>query len=832
VLTPLSWLKDFTPLETDPTDPEGLSALREVLDSLGLVVESLERVGAGLDGVVLARVLEIREIPGADRIRQVVADRGDGTPLEIVCGATNYVLGDVVPLAPVGVELPGGMRIERRKMRGVDSNGMLCSGRELGLSEDAAGLMILASPGEGELPAGMELGRALADHLGIVPDAVFDIAVEPNRPDCLSIVGIARDLAAKLRLPFFVPEPVVEASGPPAGELASLASVGPPGCDLLVAKVLTGVTPTPSPPLVQRRLTLSGVRPINSVVDASNYVMVELGQPTHPYDLDRLGGSGIAVRYARPGETLVTLDGTEHRLGLGTGPTGEVSEVEELVITDALDELVGLAGVMGGATSGIEASTGRVLLEVAHFDSVLVGRAAARHGLRTEASLRFWRGTDPDGAARAADRFAELVVDAARDAGVALPVVAPGPLVEDQRTGPRPRITLRTARLNALLGTELGAPEIAGYLAPIGFRSEPDGEDLVVTVPSFRPDTSREVDLIEEVARHHGYRAIARTERRSPSVGRRSERQEFRRRVHGLLSGVDADEAWTSSIVAPELEATVGPAGDPVELLNPVVAGETVLRTRLLGGLLGALRHNESHRNGEIRLFEVGHVFSAAGADERPQEREEAGVLLAAPGDDALVAAGVLARITEGLGIARDAYVLDEGPDAAAPGLRGLHPSRRSLVFDRRGDPRRRRLVGALGEVDPEVVAALGLQARRIGWIALDLDALFALARRSIRARPVSRFPSADVDLAFVVEEGTPAAEVRQTLVRAGGELAESVELVDVYRGPSVPEGTRSLTFRVRFCAPDRTLEVDELTAARSACVALVEERLPARLRS
>ena len=555
MLTPLSWLTDFTPIETRPSDLEGLARLRAVLDSLGLVVESVERIGAGLEGVVLARVLEIREIPGADRIRQVVADRGDGSPLEIVCGATNYELGDVVPLAPVGVELPGGMRIERRRMRGVESNGMLCSGRELGLSEDAAGLMILTSPGpDGELPKGMQLGSPLTEYLGLESDAVFDIAVEPNRPDCLSISGIARDLAAKLRLPFLIPDPVVISSGPPAGELASAQSREPSGCDLLVASVLTGVVEVPSPPLVQRRLTLSGMRPINAVVDASNYVMLELGQPTHPYDLDRLGGKGITVRLARRGEVLVTLDGEEHRLGVATDALGRESAVDELVITDAEDHVVGLAGVMGGATSGIDATTSRVLLEVAHFDSVLVGRAAARHGLRTEASLRFWRGTDPDGAPRAAARFCELVTHAAREAGVGVPSAAPGLLVEDHRAQSARRITLRPARLNALLGTTLSAEEIAGYLAPIGFAATPGRDGLVVEVPSFRPDASREVDLVEEVARHHGYSEIERTERRSPSVGRRSTRQDFRRRLRELLCGLGADEAWTSSIVAPDLE--------------------------------------------------------------------------------------------------------------------------------------------------------------------------------------------------------------------------------------------------------------------------------------
>jgi phenylalanyl-tRNA synthetase beta chain len=316
VRAPLSWLREFTPLECDPADAVSVRALREQLDALGLVVDSVELVGVGLTGVVLAQVLEIAAIEGADRIRRVVVDAG-GEQREIVCGAKNFAPGDVVPLATIGARLPNGMEIARRKMRGITSEGMLCSGSELHLDDGVDGLLILASGTPGVVPEGIELGRALAEHLGIDADVVFDLEVEANRPDCLCISGIARDLAAALKLPFEIPATELAAQGSVASELASVRTEASDLCPRIVAKVLTGVVPVESPTLVQSRLRLAGMRPINSVVDASNYVMLELGQPTHPYDLDRLGANAIAVRRARAGERLVTLDGAEQLLGVG-----------------------------------------------------------------------------------------------------------------------------------------------------------------------------------------------------------------------------------------------------------------------------------------------------------------------------------------------------------------------------------------------------------------------------------------------------------------------------------------------------------------------------------
>ncbi len=523
---PLSWLRDFAPLVGDPA---GLSA---TLDDLGLVVEEVEVVGEGLDDVVVARVESVAAIEGADKIRLVTVDDGGGSPIEVVCGASNFEIGDLVPLAPVGATLPGGFQIGRRKLKGVTSNGMLCSGRELKLSEDHEGILRLNHV------EGAAVGQPLATALGIDVDVVFDITVEANRPDAWSIAGVARDLAARLGVLFAIPEisalgptretadasadptvpadpadpegrPAAPPSVPPVGSLASVRVDDLELCPRFTARVITGVEVGPSPKWLAHRLTLAGMRPINNVVDASNYVMLEAGQPTHPYDLDRLGGHGLVIRHAQPGETITTLDGVERTLGRpgpGLGDTGE-----DCLICDADGTPVAIGGVMGGASSEIDATTSRVLLEAAYFAPMAIARTSKRLKLRTEASARFERGCDPAGIDRAVERFSELL---ALTGGEAMEVSAgvidvkgdvPTPL--SSPSGPR--------RVNALLGTAFISSDIAQLLVPLGIAAQPlDGPGdtpLLVTVPTYRPDVRPapmgEADIAEEVARTYGYAA-------------------------------------------------------------------------------------------------------------------------------------------------------------------------------------------------------------------------------------------------------------------------------------------------------------------------------------
>jgi phenylalanyl-tRNA synthetase beta chain len=815
---PLSWLRDFAPFTGDPAD------LAAALDDLGLVVEGIERVGEGLGDVVVARVEEIAAIEGADRIRLVTVEAGDG-PLDIVCGAMNFAVGDLVPLAPVGAVLPGGFEIARRTLKGVTSNGMLCSGRELSLGDDHEGLLLLTSV-EGARP-----GLGVAELLGVERDVVFDITVEGNRPDAWSMAGVARDLAARLGLPFSPPSPAAgEPSGAPAAELATLVVEDPDLCPRITARVLTEVVVGPSPRWLARRLVMAGMRSINNVVDASNYVMLELGQPTHPYDLDRLAGAGLRVRRARHGETVVTLDGATRTLGVagrGLGDTGE-----DCLICDAEGTPVGIGGIMGGESSEIGPDTTRVLLEAAYFAPMAVARTSKRLGLRTEASARFERGCDPWGIDRAAERFCELV--GARLAPGALDVrgEVPGPL----------RLVVPVGRVNAVLGTGFDAEAVASLIEPIGFGCEPAGSEVAVTVPTDRPDVRPAPhgvdDVIEEVARVFGYSRLPRRQPSWPEPGGLNARQRERRRAREVLCGLGATEAWTPTFLSAADHARMGLSGPAVAVANPLVAEEPVLRRSMLPGLLRALAHNADRRQVDVALFEVGTVFShpdEAGREVRrsgaggsaaavlPGERELLTAVLAAGHDDAASAVAAW-RVLAGTLRLDGVRLVD-----AAGGVPGLHPTRSARLVPPSG-----RVLGSVGEVDPEVVAGFGLGARRVGWLEIDLGLLgdpAVVGRLPEAARPVSRYPSSDVDVALVVADDVPADAVEAVLAEAGGELLEQVELFDVFRGGSIGEGRRSLAFRLRFCAADRTLTDAEVGELRLACIEAAQAAVGAVLR-
>jgi phenylalanyl-tRNA synthetase beta chain len=833
VLAPLSWLRDFAPF------PDDTAALTAALDDLGLVVEGVERVGEGLDSVVVARIDEISAIEGADKVRRVLVNAGPEHPVvEIVCGATNFALGDRVPLAHVGAVLPGGFEIAARKMRGVSSNGMLCSGNELGLTEDAKGLLIL----DGDSPA--EPGTPITAALGIGPDTIFDITVEGNRPDAWSIAGIARDLANRLGLPFTMPEPHAPASsGEATGSVASAVVEAADLCPRLTVTVLRHVEVRPSPDWVARRLTLAGMRPINNVVDASNYVMLERGQPTHPYDLSRLPGPGLLVRRATVGETLETLDGTTRTLGRpgpGLGDTGE-----DCLICDAEGTPVGIAGIMGGASSEISDGTTDILFEAAAFLPMAIARSSKRLGLRTEASARFEKGCDPWAIDGAITRFCELLAETCPGLSVADALLDVRGDLPDALI-----IAVPVARVQRQVGLPLTTADITRLIEPLGFacQIDADGEVLSVTVPTHRPDIRPAPfgidDVIEEVARTFGYSNVPRHTPTWPQPGHLNELQRSRRAAKEVLCGLGASEGWTNTFQSEATQAKVGLTGLAVQVTNPLDADEPLLRRSLMPGLLGALAYNASRRQGAVRLFEVGVVFShpdqgsprvveRAGAGGRetallPGERELLSAVFAEEDDDARTA-------TVAWYVLADRFRLT-GVHLKVTGepVPGLHPTRSSqLVVGGR-------IIGTVGEIDPDVALGYDLRqgagstARRIGWLEIDLGLLFdetVVPRRDLVAAAVSRFPSSDIDLALVVEDGHPADVVAEVLRSAAGELLESVSLFDVYRGTGVPEGWRSLAYRLRFCATDHTLTDTEVGTVRQACIDRVAQEVGAVLR-
>ncbi|HVF13542.1 MAG TPA: phenylalanine--tRNA ligase subunit beta [Acidimicrobiales bacterium] len=792
---PLSWLRDFAPFGDDVDELAGS------LSGLGLVVEGLERVGEGLEGVVVARVVATAVHPDADKVQLVEVDTGDGATSQIVCGAFNFGPGDLVPLATIGARLPNGMEIGRRKVRGQWSEGMLCSPTELGLADDHSGIMVVEA-------AGAEPGMALADALGIRPDAVFDLDITPNRPDALSVAGVARDLAAHHRLPFAIPEPSPLA----ADDGRAQATVVVEAVDLsarFTGTVISGVTVGPSPAWLAGRLTMAGMRPISNVVDVSNHVMLELGQPNHAYDLDRLPGRGLLVRRGRPGETLVTLDEV-------TRPVGP----DDCLICDAEGTPVGVGGIMGGASSEISRATTTVFLESAWFRPEAIARTSKRLGLRSEASVRFERGVDPEGVHRAAARFRDLLtgITGAEVVGGIVDATDPDHLPR------RVTVPVRTARVNAILGTDLSSDQVRDYLFPIGFTSDPAPAatgTFDVTIPTWRPDSEREIDVVEEVARHHGYSRIERTRPPVATVGRLDAHQRDRRLVADILVGAGLSEAWAMSFLAPDDLARAGLPTEAIELENPLAAEESILRPSLLPGLLKALVTNTAHRRPHVSLFEIGHVFlPPAPGDRLPPEPEHLAVVLA--GRDATDAVRTWRALAEGLRLAPVRLRATSPP--------GLHPTRTAELVA--GDPAVGELVvGTVGEVDPGVLATHQLDGP-VGWIQADLGLLLDDApRRPSTYRPISRYPSADIDLALVVDDAVPAGDVERTLRTAAGDLLEDVALFDVYRGDGVGAGGRSLAYHLRFSALDHTLTEDELAGVRRRCIEAVESQCGGRLR-
>ena len=790
----LSWLREFAPLEGTSDE------IAEQLTDLGLPVEEQFEMGAHLDGVVVAKVLEVRPHPDADKIRLVDVDAGDGMPLQICCGAGNFAAGDLVPLATVGTVMPNGMEIAARKMRGQESNGMLCSARELELGDDHEGLLIL--------PVDLVPGTGLREALDLRQDTVYDLDVLPNRPDALCMLGVARDLAARQGVPLLVPD--VVPSVVPGGPEVAVDLIDPELCGQFLVRVVSGLQLGPSPRWMAQRLVAAGMRPINNVVDVSNYVMLELGQPNHTYDLAKVPGGALKVRSAREGETLVTLDGVERTLTAADG-----------VITGADDVAVGLAGVMGGASTEISETTVDVAVELAWWDPERIAATAARLNLHSEASLRFKRGVDPAVARLAADRICSLLAEVA------------GATVHDVETfeqGNLPvpaTVAVRPDRVNAVLGTALSSDEIVGLLEPMGFECSPGADALSVQVPTWRPDTTIEIDVAEEVARQFGFSRIVKTVPGSPHTGELSVRQHARRRVRRALEGAGLSEAMPLPFLAPgDLERCGLPAGGLV-IANPLAAEESVLRTSLRPGLLGAVAHNARHRISGVRLFEVGRTFEvgAGGVLTDVDVSARAGTVLSGEAEHLGVAlAGLEAPAAVELleVVLAAAQVGPLGLRAAS--VPGLHPSR-SAVVEVAGVE-----VGEVGEVDPEVLAALGIE-ERVAWLDLDLSVLLSLPTLDRLARPVSRFPSSDFDLAFVLDEQTPAAVVHATIAGAGGELLQRCDLFDVFRSGSLGEGRRSLAFRLRLQALDRTLTDDEVAGVRTTVIDAVVSTHGAELR-
>ncbi|MFE9806982.1 phenylalanine--tRNA ligase subunit beta [Streptomyces sp. NPDC005227] len=829
---PLSWLREYVDLPATETGRD----VQAKLISAGLEVESVEQLGADLKGpLVVGQVLTIEELTEFKKpIRfctvAVGTANGTGEPQEIVCGARNFAVGDKVVVVLPGAVLPGNFAIAARKTYGKTSHGMICSGDELGMGDDGSGGIIV-------LPPEAEVGTDAIELLQLV-DEVLDIAVTPDRGYALSMRGVARETAIAYGLPLRDPA-LLDVPGPNAFGYPVRVS-DPMGCDRFTARTVTGLDPDAHSPIwLRRRLQKAGMRPISLAVDITNYVMLELGQPLHAYDRSRVQGT-IGVRRAEQGEKLTTLDGVKRTLN-----------AEDLVITDDRGP-IGLAGVMGGANTEIddtEGTTTEVVVEAAHFDAISIARTARRHKLASEASKRFERGVDPQAASAAAQRTVDLLVLLAggtADAGVTEVITPSAPH----------SITIPANHPDKVAGVDYGRETVVRRLQQVG--CDVYGQDeLIVTVPSWRPDLTDPNDLAEEVIRLEGYENLPSTLPKPPAGLGLTDRQRLHRRAGRALAGAGYVETPNYPFMGEQVLDQFGLAGDDpnrkvVKLVNPLSDEEPALRTTLLPGLLQALRRNDGRGSHDLALFETGLVFHpraelrVAGrlpVDRRPTDEEiasltaalpvqprHAAVVLAGareqagwwgkgrPADwaDAIEAARVLAREAGTELLVRSGQY---GP---------WHPGRcaeLAVVVDGT-----QRVIGHAGELHPRVLKALGLPARTCA-MELDLDTLEEASSGHPKGPKISTFPVATQDVALVVDKAVPHADVEAALREGAGELLESIRLFDEYESEQLGGDRKSLAYALRFRADDRTLTVDEASAARDAAVALAAERTGAVLR-
>jgi phenylalanyl-tRNA synthetase beta chain len=792
---PLSWIRDFTPVEAPADD------IVAALNQLGLEVEAVEEPGRDVAGVVAARVLGVEPHPNADKLTVVDVDYGSGST-RVVCGARNVAAGDVVPYAPPGARLPGIGVLERRKIRGFASDGMLLAPDELGLGDDHEGIVHLDDNTE----AGDDVRRVLA-----LDDVIFDLAITPNRPDAMCIVGVARELAAHFGLPLQVPEPHAP-TDPTVRSDITVRIEAPDRCPRYLARVAE-VTMAPSPSWLAQRLVKAGMRPISNVVDVTNYILLERNQPLHAFDLDRLGGRGILVRLAKRGERITTLDGVDRPL-----------EPDDLLICDAESTPQAIAGIMGGGTSELSDATKVILLEAAYFERMRIARSSKRLKLRSESSARFERGIDPNAVAEHAERAMELFAE------VAGARVTPEVVDEYPRPIEGARIRVRTSKVNRVLATRLSDTEILDALRPLGIEVGGSGDDIAAIAPTYRPDLEREIDIIEEVARRVGFASIGRAVARPlEQVGGLTHRQRERRVVADALVGAGLAEAVTIPLVATaDLERAGAPVDRLVEAANPLRAEESVLRTRILPGLLRAAAYNRAHGLADVGLFELGRVFLA------PRSRRA--LLPEEPLHLAVVLAGAVRRSPvepdrsvdpyDGVDVLRQVFEALEIADGRTEAATrpGFAPERAAAVIVDGTE------IGAVGEVAPAVLDALELAPPVVG-LEIDLDQLLDARRRDRAFRPPSPYPPSSIDLAFVVAEDVAAGTVATTLRDAAGDLLEALRLFDVFRADILGPDRKSLAFALRFRAPNRTLTDDEVGEIRQRCIDAVARAHRAELR-
>ena len=795
------WLQEFVDFDFSPDE------LSHRLTMVGLEVDAMEAIGAGLESVIVARLNAVKAHPDADRLTVCDVDTGSET-VQVVCGATNHKDGDLVALARPGTTLPGDFKIKKSKIRGQVSEGMLCSEKELGLADESPGIMIL--------PQGLEPGTAVFEALQLV-DTRYEIGLTPNRPDCLSVVGVAREVAAMRSGRVELPVAKISETGAAAETVTSVKIEDPDRCPRYAARLIRGIKVGPSPDWMVRRLETIGMRSINNVVDVTNYVMMERGHPLHAFDFNLLRENRIVVRRAAEGEEFVTLDGQTRNLCN-----------DDLMICDGVGP-VAVAGVMGGENSEIQQDTVDVLLESAYFEPTGIRRTSKRLGLHTESSHRFERGADFDMVPKALDRAAALISE------VAGGNVAPGVIDVSPNPPARCSITLSVQSCNDLLGLSLDSNQVAAYLSAIELVvTECTADTLQVEVPLFRPDIEREVDLIEEVARLHGYDQVPVTMPSGEAVNHLPPEHLVRtNKVRDFMATAGFSEIINYAFVHPNVNDRLGleqddPRRSMVKVLNPLSEDQSVMRTSLVPSMLETVQRNLAYRSQDLRLFELRPVFQVVDGEIQPRENMRLSVALCgrrypegwAQGGEQVDFFDVKGMAEALLELFRVQKVKWDG-DHREP---YYHPGKSCQITSGR------KVLGTLGEVHPRILRDHEIDIPVL-VLDLDLETLFELSVDFTGFTAPSRYPDVFRDSAFLIDEEVTAAEVLAVMNGVKGKDVEDIVLFDLYRGKGVPEGKKSLAVRVRYRSHERTLTDEEISKVHGKIINALSRQFGAEIR-
>ncbi len=769
----MKWLKEFVTLDEMP-----IRDFTEAMTMSGSKVEGWEIEGSEIENVIVGKVLSLEKHPDSDHLWVTQIDVGADAPIQIVTGAQNLNAGDIVPVAMNNSSLPGGKKIKKGKLRGVESNGMLCSIGELGLTKHDFPYAI--EDGIFVLQEDCRLGEPIREALGF-NDTKVEFEITSNRPDCFSVIGLAREAAATFCKPLMLHKPMVKAGHGSCTELLDVKVEASDLCSIYTARVVKKVRVKPSPRWMRERLRAMGVRPINNIVDITNYVMLEYGQPMHSFDLRFIDENKIRVRRAKDGESITTLDGVVHKLN-----------PKNLVIADA-NKPIAIAGVMGGEFSGIVDDTNTIVFESACFNGASVRTTARDQGMRTDASSRYEKGLDANNCLPALERACELVE--LLDAGDVLD----GVVVDDHSSSERRRIHLDVDWINRFLDLSLNSDEMKTILKKLD--CEFDGDDILV--PTFRPDLEHKADIAEEIARFYGYNKIPGTSLSGGAQGKYTQLQKFERTINDTMLALGASEIMTYSFISPKYYDKIRmPADSPlrksITISNPLGEDTSIMRTTALPSMLEVLSRNYNNRNAAACLFELASEYLPTTEDKLPIEKTNLIVGMYGNKADYFTAKGMAEQILEKL------CVFDYEIEASSEEC-SYHPGRCAVLSI---DGRR---LGIIGEIHPKVAENYGID-ERVYCFTLDVDLMFECAKPEKKYVPLPKFPAVTRDLALLCDDSIPVLNLERAIIRGAGNLLETIKLFDVYKGEQIEANKKSVAFSIVLRSKDSTLTEDHTT--------------------